>query len=239
MSFRSVLVIGLLVGVAAVGCPRTAEAGETADVAVRLVRDLDGPGTFDIYAWACPCSNGGISSYGLPIMGGFTSLEHESPVYEIAVSGGGSIYDPAGFSLMRTADDLSPAAAQDTINAPTPHLVYGMGQTVGSFDALGYDYVAGLLEQPEWGAPLLIATGTYDTGSQLPELDQSHVDFKVNVFEGFEGADVRAAVIMDAGLAGDGWPWPSPFESCGVPEPSSILLAGLAWFGFVHFSRRR
>ena len=61
---------------------------------VTFILDLTGaPGTFTLSASASLGDNGGISSYGIPLTGPITSLNHRSP-YAISAS----TFAPTGFS---------------------------------------------------------------------------------------------------------------------------------------------
>jgi hypothetical protein len=111
-----------------------ATSGGAATVVFILDWGAHGPGTFDILAEASFGDNGGIASYGVVLTGPITSLDHKSPK-SLAVQGPAG-FGPAGFTVLRTPDDVTTLrASQDTIT-PTPHLIYGFGQEASSFAAL-------------------------------------------------------------------------------------------------------
>jgi hypothetical protein len=125
-----------------------------------FVRDSPGGNTFEVYAEASEGDNGGIAEYRFPVVGPVVTLDHQSPMAPLAqdalLQSG-----PAGFTASRSVDgNLSIAAAQDGAN-PAAHMIYGLGQSAGSFGESGVTPI-GLAEQPAWNKKLLIAKGTHN-----------------------------------------------------------------------------
>jgi hypothetical protein len=157
--------------------------------------------------------------------------------------GGGN---PAGFTLLRTGDDANASttesnqaisASQDTVNfVPNDHLVYGFGQGTSGFVLEGI-IPGGATEQPLWTEPILLAQGTY--GRLLnPDLTLdlgSNLTF-VNVFAAadnpIDNINPPVAQISNTSETVVRLPFI-------VPEPSTIVLFGLAITAILGTVRRR
>ena len=210
--FYTLLALATLV---VAGASRTQAATVTFD----LVVDENGPGTFNLYA-STGLDNFGIAAYGVPLNGGILTINHMSPR---AIDGNDG--QPVGFTFLRSNDnDFNPVrASQDTIN-PTPHLVRGFGQTAGDLNSA--PGVVGPLfatEQLIYGAPLLLATGTWD--GVIPGYNFSSPDLGSNVFTAATGIAVTPADIVTLVSV--------------VPEPGTIVLAVVGGLGLLVASRRR
>lgn len=183
--------------------------------------------TFNLFAQELDGSgdNGGIASYGA-VLTGVANVDHNSPRDGFAQGPGG--VGAAGFTSLRSADNVPVLlASQDTIT-PTPNLIYGFGQAGNSFAALSInDFTGGTqLEQASWDAKLRIATGTIAPGV-VPGINASSVDTFSNVFVQGNGTATRAAGIQTEVI------------DVAIPEPASIALAGLGLIGVVALRRRR
>jgi PEP-CTERM motif len=157
----------------------------------------------------------------LSMTGSILSYRQTSP-YTLAADGVGGI-DTAGFATPRTHDNITfPFGAfQDTLT-PTAHLIHGFGQLPSSFAALGLTPLVPA-EQPIWGVPLWIGTGTYDKSKSEPAMND--VRDGVNVFGGTLPSGVMSASVAK--------------KVVHVPEPASIVLAALALAGCAAIARRR
>ena len=178
-----------------------------------------GSNTFELFATSSAGDNDGIASYGVPLLNVLT-LDHKSPVGTTTQAS-----FTIGFSLFRTADDVPAiAGSQDTV-AASPHIVYGFGQTAGNLAAdsvpVPPDFTPG--EQQIYGAPLLLADGTY--GAIQPSFDVGNVNLLANTFDDKNGPNPLA--VSGAMIA---------TQVVIVPEPATagFLLLG----GFWLFQRR-
>lgn len=195
----------------------SAAAANAANVAYTMI--VDPGGTFDVFASASLGDNAGIAGYGVPLSGGITSVDHNSPFGSFATGGPGN--GPIGLSLFRSDDDVtSLAAAQDTVS-PTPYLIYGFGQTAGDLSTFpGLGGIFGDSQQLAYGAPLLIASGTWDgisPGFGAP--------VETNVFVDNQSAATMAALVSTSVQA--------------VPEPASIVMLSMGGVGLLVWRRRR
>ncbi|CAK9090439.1 Uncharacterized protein SCF082_LOCUS52628 [Durusdinium trenchii] len=189
----------------------SAAAANAANVSYTMI--VDPGGTFDVFASASLGDNAGIAGYGVPLSGGITSVDHNSPFGSFATGGPGN--GPIGLSLFRSDDDVtSLAAAQDTVS-PTPYLIYGFGQTAGDLSTFpGLGGIFGDSQQLAYGAPLLIASGTWDgttPGFGAP--------VETNVFVDNQSAATMAALVSTSVQA--------------VPEPASIVMLAMGGVGLL------
>jgi hypothetical protein len=205
---------------------------------------LSGVGTYDVYAQdvsSSPTSPDhtpmfGIASYGVPILN-VNDFLHRSPraqlVDDSADSGNSG---PAGFSALRSNNNATAlggtcpgatcggffiGATEDT-TTPTPFLIGGYGQTASSFAANvpATASIAGTI-QPSWGAKLLLGEGhwTPNSANRVPALGLASVDSFVNGFSDGALDTVKKQAV--------------------VPEPATIVLAGLAVVGLLGLRRRK
>jgi hypothetical protein len=119
------------------------------------------PGQFRITAKVSLGDNGGLSGYGMDLLGGILTLDNRSPRDVTALTS--SQDGPTGFTLSRSADNVIPrfiTGYQDSLSEDAI-MVYGFGQQANSFANLGISVGGSTLEQPAWDAELLLATGTY------------------------------------------------------------------------------
>ena len=138
------------------------------------------PGTFTLYASASPGDNGGIASYGIPLTGPITSLNHRSPIVISSAN-----FAPVGFSNLRSADDVTNVFAGQPLSGPAANYLYGIGQTANSFANLGIPLAGSpdATSDSAWTAPIVIATGTYDVSSVgRPRFAPPTADLFSNVF---------------------------------------------------------
>jgi hypothetical protein len=223
---RTLLTMALITSFASSGTPGT----NAATISLGLVLNpavpgctgciLSGPGTYDLYASDSLGDNFGIASYGISIQN-VSSMIHRSPQVLLVDDGNGNT-DPAGFTLLSSANNQTPTgtgfyfgASQDTIT-PTQYLIRGFGQMPGSFPIvlpLGVQ-LSGVLQQ-NWGAPLLIAEGSFDTHGPAPKFDFNNTNVFVNVFSSAQGIRVIQAKV--------------------VPEPSNVVLVCVAFLGAAPF----
>jgi hypothetical protein len=168
-----------------------ANAG-AAVVTLNMTRDTSGPGTWQLFAEASSGDNGGIASFNIPLLD-IATLTNEAPFYTLNTTN----FRPAGFSELRVpatdnnAVDKTVFASQQLIPNPTPNIVYGFGQTAGSWPASSY-VPAAPWKQPSWDANLLLASGTYATGAQ-PRVNIDATNLSVLVFDNATGTEVIAA----------------------------------------------
>jgi hypothetical protein len=190
--------------------------GSTARAALVTYSVQLNPGnTFDVYASVSQGDNAGLAAFGVPLGGGITSIDNKAPYGQFGsgTAGSGAI----GFTEVRSLDgDTLLSGSQLTVPTPTPLLVYGLGQTAGSLSSVANFGIFGNQEQLTYGAPLLLASGTY---SGVAPFIIANGNLGANVFLNNLGAAVVAANVV-------------------VPEPSSIVLAGLGAVALLVARRR-
>jgi hypothetical protein len=162
--------------------------------------------------------NGGIASYGI-VLKNVLTVDHNSPRDGFGQGPGGS--GAAGFTTLRSADDVTTLLASQDTTTPTPNLIYNFGREASSFAAKGIaDFTGGSqLESPTWAAKLQVATGTFTPGT-TPSVDLAAADTFSNVFTGATGATTKAATVV------------------GVPEPAALAMAGMSLIGLLSYRRR-
>jgi hypothetical protein len=156
---------------------------------------LSGSGTWDLYARTSFGDNFGIASYKVSLLN-TTSILHRSPRARLSPDPAGIDPDqePAGFTLLRTANNVNPIhASQDTVS-PTPYLVKRFGQMAGSFASL-FPTTNEFLQtnQTTWGSAILIAEGTYS--GVVPTFNFADPS-AANIFTELGGRAAAAASIL-------------------------------------------
>jgi hypothetical protein len=166
--------------------------------------------------------NGGIASYNIPFLN-ISTLTNEGPYYQANTTD----FQPAGFSELRLpATDNDPVgktafASQKLVPTPTTHVVYGFGQVAGSLPGAFF----GASKQVNYGAPLLLASGTWAGTGAAPDVDYNPDGvLSINVFQQ-SGQTATAAATVE------------PFAV--IPEPATLSLFGLAMVGCFGLIRRR
>lgn len=169
-------------------------------------------GTFDLYASASPGDNAGISFFNVDLVGILTAT-HQSP--RALDLGTGTV---RGFTVGRgdLAGDGPLFAGQDTSSGTTASLIFGIGQTAGSFTLLPLGTDVGV----PWAVPVLLASGTYSTNPASPDFGQEVV---ANVFTAVDDVDAAAADVTTLVTR--------------IPEP--VTLSILALGGLALLKRRR
>lgn len=212
----------------------TAAAANAAIVTFTL--DLTTAGQFELRAKASDGDNAGIATYGVvltPASGvTVTALDHKSARAGAAESSDGSLSGSMGFTVVRSADgpaNLGIRGGQNTID-PTPFLIYGYGQTPGSFATVqnGPATPLGSNEGNNWLAEPVIASGTYTGGASAggPALtfDLQTVDLLALTFNDAGSTAVAPATLVTRII---------------IPEPATVAIAGMGLIGLVGFARRR
>lgn len=200
-------------------------AGATTASAASVTYNLliDPVGTFQVFADVSQGDNAGLVTYGVPLLGGITGVDHLSPLAQFGSGTAGS--GPVGFSEFRSPDNATTLSGGQKVTPPasaTPLILYQMGQLSGNFNTVANFGVFGTVEQPVYNAPLLLATGTY-SGTQ-PSFDLNSNDLVANVFVNNSGLATMAATVST--------------NVNVVPEPSSIVMAGLGGVGLLFANRR-
>ena len=180
---------------------------------VTLDLQADAGGTFDLYASSSQGDNFGIAYYYIDLVNILTAT-HQSPVGNDVAMGG-----MAGFSGGRSdlTGDGALFAYQDTNSGNAPDsLIYSIGQTVGTralTDATGVP----------WAAPVLLASGTYDTQGPAPWFGQE-VLVTVFAFE-WTGGDIPGLIEQaDVVL---------------IPEPATLGLMVIGGLAMLRDRRRK
>ncbi|MCR9294281.1 MAG: hypothetical protein NXI32_16305 [bacterium] len=147
----------------------------------------------------------GIASYSIPLVSSGTfTFDHVSP-RDIASNG-----QNVGFTLLRTADNNSTATSSAVISAsqetviPNAYRVSNFGISAGSLadhiDGNSLLGIPNLSDQPNYGVPLLIATGEYSGAA--PRVDFQSIDLGGNVFTTSELTSTRGATFVPEPSAG-------------------------------------
>ena len=190
----------LLVATMAVLCFVGSAAQAVGTVDFELVDYLDG--TFELYASASLGDNAGISYYNVDLVGILTAT-HQSPKAVDLGSG-----NTRGFTVGR-GDLAGPGplfAGQDPSSGTTNSLIYGIGQTAGSFPILPFPADVGV----PWAAPVLIATGTYSLNPGSPDFGQ---EVFANVFTVQGELDADPAAVTT--------------HRTEIPEPVTLSILAL------------
>ena len=164
-------------------------------------------GTFDLYASASLGDNAGIAFFNVDLVNILTATQQSPKGLD------DSLFIVRGFDL--GGGDLSGDGAmwagQSTASDDAPdNLIYGIGQTAGTFGTLGSP--RGI----PWDAPVLIASGTYSMNPASPWFGDEVVG---NVFTAEGEVDAAAADVIL------------------IPEP--VTLSILALGGLALLRRRR
>jgi hypothetical protein len=199
-------------------------SGVSAANAATVTFTLDltaGPGQFTLYGETSAGDNAGLAAYNVALTN-IATVNHNSLRNAAAESSDGSLAGPVGFTLFRSADDTTPAlgnvliqGSQDTI-APTPFIIYGLGQAPGDLASRNI-ITAGSKEGDPWAARMVIATGTWDP-AQLPAFDTAAaVLTSANLFNDNAGLAVTAAANVVTNVI--------------IPEPGTLAMAGMSLIG--------
>ena len=167
-------------------------------------------GTLELYASASLGDNAGISFFNVDLVDILTGT-HQSPKGVDMDAG----FITRGFTggAPDLAGDGALFAFQNTLDAPT--LIYGIGQTAGTFNT------AGSPRGVPWAAPVLIASGTYSLNPANPDFGPEAV---ANVFTTDGEVEVEPATVTT--------------HVTRVPEPVTLTMLGLGGLG-VLIRRRR
>jgi hypothetical protein len=189
--------------------------------------NLSVPGTFTLSATTSAGDNAGLAAFGIPLTGTVTSLDNVAP--SLTVGQKGSYTGAVGFTSLRSGDSASQlvdpliTGSQDAVNAAAPgNLVYGIGQSVGSFATSGFTPLFAGTDPQAWVSPVVLATGTY-TGSLGFALQSPNL--AGNAFTASGGAAAPSATIAT--------------QIISIPEPATLSLLGLALVGSLGMIRRR
>jgi len=215
MQFRS-----NLFAIALAGLGLVASSASAANVHYTL--DLSAvSGQFSLLATTSAGDSAGLAVYGIPLSGDVLTMDHLSPVATFASKG--AFMGPIGFSNLRSGDiaasTINPTltGAQDTVSASAPNnLIFNMGETASSFVIEGITPLFGA-EQPVWGVPLLIATGTYGGAVNSLGFDLSSVDLIANAFADAGNAAAPSATVTTEVI---------PFGPGDVFEVDNLTLGG-------------
>jgi hypothetical protein len=169
---------------------------------VEYVLTVDGAlGSFELTALASDGDNAGLATFGVPLVGDFTSILNVSPAAAFVTAGGNA--GPAGFNFVRSAEDAPLVTGGHNTTDAAFNLVYGLGQTPGSFEERGW--MTANPTSPEWDVPVVLATGTFDpTNVDGIGIDTASVDLIANVFVDTSGAATSAAEVSAMVVGGGG-----------------------------------
>ncbi|MGD9645601.1 MAG: PEP-CTERM sorting domain-containing protein [Pirellulales bacterium] len=198
-------------------------SAQAATVTYQLV--LQAGNTFSLFADVSTGDNGGLVSFGVPLTGNITAIDNKAPFGQFGNGPAGS--GAIGFADFRSADGTpggptTLAGSQVTVPTPTPLIVYGFGQTAGNLSSIASFGIFGNQEQLVYGAPLLLATGSY-TGA-APGFNTSSLDLYANVFTNTQATSAFGAQVLT--------------EVVPIPEPSTFVLAAIGLAGLLVVRRR-
>ena len=244
---RIVLILAMLIALGALGVAANAVPNGQID----LWLTAPTPGNFEVYA-SMGSALGDRGSFGIAALGftvtGFLTLENWAP------AAGGKVWTSSTVGAAQTvgfsnvaSDGVSPGqeGAIEVSQQLDPYkLVVGFGQIAGDLEPLFPNIVASKKSpypcttlfdpgmQPVYGAPLLIAMGTYSLGSGGPAL--------LPVLGNGMGNYLLSDVLNSQGVA-DTDIGTVKILTTVIPEPSSILalLSGLAGVGGLAIRRKR
>ena len=198
---KSIVVMAMVAVLCFVG-PAATAATLTLDLQVNA------GGTFELYASTSPGDNFGILTFSIDLVNILTAM-HQSPM--------GMDMDDAFMNKGFTGAgvDLGGPGAlfayQDMLSGSAPaNLIYGIGQTAGTralTDATGVP----------WAAPVLLASGTYDSQGAAPWFGQEAL-VTVFTFKWTEPGDTIPGIIAHADVV-------------LIPEPATLglmVIGGLA-----------
>jgi hypothetical protein len=170
-----------------------------ATVTLTMMKDTAGAGTWELRARSTAGDNGGLASFNIPLLD-IATLTNESPFYQLNATN----FQPAGFSELRVpatdnnAVDKTVFASQRLIPTPTPNIQYGFGQTAGEWPANSY-VAAAPSRRPQWQDNLLLASGTYATGTN-PRVNIDAVNLSLLVFDDGTGTEtITPEVVLGGG----------------------------------------
>jgi hypothetical protein len=227
---RSKILLATLVSVALI-------ASNAMAATVHYTLDLSVADVFSVYAQDSLGDNGGLAVFGVPLLGTVTSVDNVAPQVTFAQRAAPLFNGSIGFNTARSGDSpgsvVNPilSGSLDLTNANLPNnLVYHFGQTDSSFVGEGWTVSFGP-EQEDWGLPLLLATGTYDSQAGTLSIAQT-TDLIANVLASDTASNAPPASVTYEVI---------PLGGSGpdVPESASITLFALAMIGLAGLRRRR
>jgi hypothetical protein len=146
----------------------------------------------------------------------------------------GTFMGPVGFNVLRSADiaasTMNPVVtgSQDVVNAAAPtNLIFNMGETAGSFatETPPIVPIAGV-EQPAWGVPLLIATGTYGGAINSLAFDTGNVQLVANTFATEGNANAPQATVTTEVIPANGAVFLVDDLFLGGALPGALITGG-------------
>jgi len=208
-------------------------AGSASAATITYTLNLSVPGTFTLSAATSAGDNAGLAAFGIPLSGTVLTLDNVAP--SLTVGQKGSYTGAVGFTSLRSGDSASQltnpliTGSQDAVNAAAPgNLVYGIGQSAGSFATSGFAPLFAGTDPQAWVSPVLLATGTYAGPASSLTFNLQSPNLAGNAFTASSGAAAPSATIATQIITGG-----------VVPEPATVSLLGLAMIGGLGVIRRR
>ena len=149
IAMTMLLVIGLIGG-----------ASLAATVTLEMIGSTNsGAGDFDVFASVS--GGAGLAGYGFELQ----NVNNASVLNMGPVGGSSVFFAQVGFSQARSADgDPIVTGGQNTTD-PVERMAYGVGQTAGTLP--GGPFGGSPLVQTTYGAPVLLASGTYNDATTI------------------------------------------------------------------------
>jgi hypothetical protein len=222
-------------------------SGQAATVRYRLYTDnlAQGPGTFKLTAQVLGDDSYGLAAYGVQLVGNMsvptgsilTVNNNTLRGADIETVSPGGDPGPAGFTLLRSADDnnaatgsnaISITGSQDTTDS-SAHLIRGFGMEASSVAAKGL--VGNFPEGNSWGNAGVFGPGEFElargttVGLAFGNIDFIPVPTAVtgaSVFTSADGIGVKPARVVRI-----------------EPEPATLAMASVAGLTLASFRRRK
>lgn len=158
---------------------------------VTYTLDLSVANQWEVRASSSIGDNGGMTTYGIPLLGSVLTLDRRSPnVFKLGPNGNSGFTNLRSFDLPTGGANPSITGQQDLV---TPNLVYGFGQTPGAFTGVFFPNES--TSDTAWTAPLVIARGVYNMAAGTLQFNGQSENLVAHVFDNGTGNERIAASV--------------------------------------------